>query len=71
MWTAGQVIGLIHDIPTCDELVNRIESEALEVLSHMRNLVVDEQPKPDIVGKAIGERKDPRDDGVSIAKSKL
>jgi len=51
--------------------VNRIESEALEVLSQMRNLVVDEQPKPDIVGKAIGEKTDPRDDGVSIAKSKL
>lgn len=65
------MIGLIHDIPTCDELVNRIESEALEVLSQMRNLVVDEQPKPDIVGKAIGEKTDPRDDGVSIAKSKL
>lgn len=28
VWTAGQVIGLIHDIPTCDVLIKRIEQEA-------------------------------------------
>lgn len=28
VWTAGQVIGLIHDIPSCAELVPRIEREA-------------------------------------------
>src|SRR5882757_1764328 len=28
VWTAGQVIGLIHDIPTCEVLVSRIEKEA-------------------------------------------
>jgi len=28
VWTAGQVIGLIHDIPTCAVLVARIEKEA-------------------------------------------
>ena len=33
VWTAGQVIGLIHDIPTCDELVKRIEREAIETLN--------------------------------------
>ncbi|KAM0331659.1 hypothetical protein ACHAQA_003338 [Verticillium albo-atrum] len=32
VWTAGQVIGLIHDIPTVDVLVKRIEAEASEVL---------------------------------------
>lgn len=32
VWTAGQVIGLIHDVPTCAELVQRIEMEALETL---------------------------------------
>lgn len=32
VWTAGQVIGLIHDIPTCQELVTRIEKEAEETL---------------------------------------
>ncbi|KAI0175087.1 hypothetical protein BJ166DRAFT_162499 [Pestalotiopsis sp. NC0098] len=33
VWTAGQVIGLIHDIPTCHELVTRIEKEAEETLT--------------------------------------
>jgi NAD(P)H-dependent flavin oxidoreductase YrpB (nitropropane dioxygenase family) len=28
VWTAGQVIGLIHDVPTCEVLVKRIEKEA-------------------------------------------
>lgn len=32
VWTAGQVIGLINDIPTCDTLVKRIEKEAEETL---------------------------------------
>ncbi|KAI1630557.1 2-nitropropane dioxygenase family oxidoreductase [Biscogniauxia mediterranea] len=32
VWTAGQAIGLIHDIPTCDELLKRIEKEAEETL---------------------------------------
>ncbi|KAK2811514.1 hypothetical protein FQN50_002137 [Emmonsiellopsis sp. PD_5] len=33
VWTAGQVIGLIHDIPTCAELLTRIEKEAVEASS--------------------------------------
>ncbi|TLS30761.1 hypothetical protein PpBr36_03143 [Pyricularia pennisetigena] len=32
VWTAGQVIGLIHDIPTCDVLLKRIEKEAMDTL---------------------------------------
>lgn len=32
VWTAGQVIGLIHDIPSCAELVARIEKEAIQTL---------------------------------------
>ncbi|PFH60585.1 hypothetical protein XA68_10686 [Ophiocordyceps unilateralis] len=43
VWTAGQVIGLIHDIPTCDELVKRIEAEAEEALRERLALV---QPGP-------------------------
>ena len=41
IWTAGQTLGLIHDIPTCKELVERIESEALadiERIASMRRL---------------------------------
>ncbi|KAI1654765.1 hypothetical protein F4813DRAFT_369315 [Daldinia decipiens] len=33
VWTAGQVIGLIHDIPTCAALLTRIEKEAEETLT--------------------------------------
>ncbi|KAH7020946.1 uncharacterized protein B0I36DRAFT_333491 [Microdochium trichocladiopsis] len=33
VWTAGQVIGLIHDIPTCHDLLQRIEREAEETLT--------------------------------------
>jgi NAD(P)H-dependent flavin oxidoreductase YrpB (nitropropane dioxygenase family) len=28
VWSAGQIQGLIHDIPTCDQLVHRIVEEA-------------------------------------------
>ncbi|PTU17784.1 hypothetical protein P175DRAFT_0444971 [Aspergillus ochraceoroseus IBT 24754] len=38
VWTAGQVIGLIHDIPTCAELLNRIEAEAVEAMSRTKSL---------------------------------
>lgn len=55
VWTAGQVIGLIHDIPTCSELVSRIEREAIETLSKASSLIVDKQPEPDISGKAFGD----------------
>ena len=33
IWTAGLVVGLIHDIPTCTELVARIVAEAEELIS--------------------------------------
>ncbi|KAI1172098.1 hypothetical protein F4777DRAFT_22695 [Nemania sp. FL0916] len=39
VWTAGQVIGLIHDIPTCDDLVKRIEKDAMETLTSKLKLV--------------------------------
>ena len=31
IWTAGIVMGLIKDIPTCEELLRRVEAEAEEV----------------------------------------
>lgn len=55
VWTAGQVIGLIHDIPTCEDLVSRIEREAIETISKSSKLIVDKQPEPDIVGKPLGD----------------
>ena len=32
-WSCGMVAGLIHDIPTCKELIDRIMSEAEEIIS--------------------------------------
>ncbi|KAE8385812.1 hypothetical protein BDV23DRAFT_164341 [Aspergillus alliaceus] len=40
VWTAGQVIGLIHDIPTCAQLLQRIEKEALEAMQRSQSLYV-------------------------------
>jgi len=45
VWTAGQVIGLIHDIPTCQVLVSRIEREAIETLEKASSLVVKDAPQ--------------------------
>ena len=33
IWSAGMVIGLIHDIPTCDELVGRIVKDATDIIN--------------------------------------
>ncbi|KAF2483323.1 2-nitropropane dioxygenase [Neohortaea acidophila] len=71
VWTAGQVIGLIQDIPTCEELLSRMEKEATDTLSQISKLIVDKQPPPDIAGKRLGDKSDPRDDGVSVAKARL
>lgn len=62
VWTAGQVIGLIQDIPTCADLVGRIEKEAVETLNSKVKLFVEEQPEPDIRGRPMGD---------SSSKSKL
>jgi NADH:quinone reductase (non-electrogenic) len=39
IWSAGIVLGLINDIPTCDVLVKRIEKEAEEIIGGMGRLV--------------------------------
>ena len=33
-WSCGMVAGLIHDIPTCQELIDRIMREAEEIIKH-------------------------------------
>ncbi|CCA71651.1 probable 2-Nitropropane dioxygenase [Serendipita indica DSM 11827] len=40
IWSAGICIGLIKDIPTCEELLDRIEKEAEEVIESMNKLRV-------------------------------
>ena len=33
-WSCGMVAGLIHDIPTCKELIDRVISEAEEIINN-------------------------------------
>jgi nitronate monooxygenase len=33
IWTVGTVMGLIDDIPTCDELISRIVREAEDIIT--------------------------------------
>lgn len=53
VWTAGQVIGLIHDIPTCEALLKRIEKEAAETISKASSLLVEEVPEEELAGKKV------------------
>eukprot|EP00842_Homolaphlyctis_polyrhiza_P005053 jgi/Hompol1/5549/HPOL_004533-RA len=39
VWTAGQVVGLINDIPTCEVLVSRIMKETNDVILGMQRMV--------------------------------
>lgn len=39
IWTCGVSVGLIHDIPSCDDLVRRIEQDAEEQIQHLTSLV--------------------------------
>jgi nitronate monooxygenase len=32
IWSAGMIQGLIHDVPSCAELISRIVSEAEEII---------------------------------------
>lgn len=45
VWTAGQVIGLIHDVPSCEVLLRRIEKEAVEAMQRTANLWKEEGPR--------------------------
>lgn len=39
-WSCGMVAGLINDIPSCEELINRIVSEAEEIVTSRLNSLV-------------------------------
>ena len=41
IWAAGMVQGLIHDIPTCAELIETIISEACDIISHRLRAFID------------------------------
>ena len=40
VWTAGLVMGLIDDIPTCKELCQRMSDEAAAILSKAHSMIV-------------------------------
>ena len=42
IWSAGQVQGLIHDIPSCAELINRMVGDAEKIIrSRLGGMLVD------------------------------
>jgi NAD(P)H-dependent flavin oxidoreductase YrpB (nitropropane dioxygenase family) len=41
VWSLGMCAGVIHDIPTCEELARRLEREAIEVLTRSHGLIVE------------------------------
>jgi nitronate monooxygenase len=43
---AGEAVGLIHDIPSAGEIVERIVTEAEQILSGRRNSATASQPAP-------------------------
>jgi NAD(P)H-dependent flavin oxidoreductase YrpB (nitropropane dioxygenase family) len=76
VWTAGQVIGLIHDVPTCEVLVRRIEEEAVDAMKQNQALWVGEDgqsgqapvTKDGTVGKNMNN---PQAEVWGVGKSKL
>ena len=46
IWSAGQVQGLIHDIPTCAELVSRIMREAEAIIRNRLDGMMSGAPPP-------------------------
>ncbi|KZF20295.1 inosine monophosphate dehydrogenase [Xylona heveae TC161] len=72
VWTAGQVIGLIHDIPTCDELVKRIEREAEETISRAASLMYDGHQHLKSKEGTVGDKtNNPTAEVWGVGKSKL
>lgn len=72
VWTAGQVIGLIHDIPSCEELVRRIEREAIETLSKASSLIIQDGQQPVGISGTVGKNvNNPGAELWGVGKSKL
>ena len=38
-WSCGMVAGLIHDIPTCKELIDRIIQDAEDIINRQTALI--------------------------------
>lgn len=69
VWTAGQVIGLIHDIPSCADLVKRIETDAEKTIRAASSLIIGgNTPTQGTVGKNMNN---PGAEIWGVGKSKL
>lgn len=72
VWTAGQVIGLIHDIPTNEELLKRIEREAVQTMQQNQSLYVEDGQQPVAPGGSVNKKSNnPGAEIWGIGKSKL
>ena len=40
IWSAGMVVGLIHDIPSCEELIQRMVAEAREAVKERLSALI-------------------------------
>jgi len=45
IWSAGITIGLINDVPTCDELLKTLEKEVEEIVGGLNKVVVGARAK--------------------------
>ncbi|KAL5115622.1 hypothetical protein ACEQ8H_006509 [Pleosporales sp. CAS-2024a] len=72
VWTAGQVIGLIHDIPTNEDLLRRIERDAIATMRQNQSLYMEEGQQPvSETGTLSTKSNNPQAEVWGIGKSKL
>ncbi|KAF9478200.1 inosine monophosphate dehydrogenase [Pholiota conissans] len=45
IWSAGVAVGLINDVPTCEELLRRLEREVAEIIGGLQTVVVSPDAK--------------------------
>ena len=39
IWSAGQTVGLIHDTPTCQQLMDRLMQQVLDSLNRINSII--------------------------------
>ncbi|KAG6994111.1 hypothetical protein G7Y79_00047g083370 [Physcia stellaris] len=71
VWTAGQVIGLIHDIPTCAALITRIEKEAEETIRNTHSLITSDRSSEPPSSEVEANMNNPQAEIWGVGKSRL
>lgn len=63
---------MIHDIPTNEELIKRIEREAVETMKQNQSLFIEDGQEPVAAGSSINKKSNnPQAEVWGIGKSKL